>query len=107
MRWSKACQLQRKAQRKKSQSKVEYASWVTTVDHVIFERIDMGFRYAAPFDRHDWVVDRCGTRMRYIIDFYTGHNAGSKEDISFYLDVRPALDSWEGIKMRLHRYWRP
>jgi len=70
-------------------------------------RWNMLLGYAAPFDRHDWVVDRCGTRMRYIIDFYTGHNAGSKEDISFYLDVRPALDSWEGIKMRLHRYWRP
>ena len=67
--------------------------------------LDMDFRYAAPFDRHDWVIDRCGTRMRYIIDFYTGHSADSKEDISFYLDVRPALDNWEGIKMRLHRLW--
>ena len=24
--------------------------------------------YAAPFDRHDWVVDRCGTRVEYVID---------------------------------------
>lgn len=24
----------------------------------------------APFDRHDWVVDRCGTEVRYVIDFY-------------------------------------
>lgn len=23
-----------------------------------------------PFDRHDWYVDRCGTEVRYIIDFY-------------------------------------
>lgn len=23
-----------------------------------------------PFDRHDWVVDRCGREVRYIIDFY-------------------------------------
>ena len=29
-------------------------------------------RYTPPFDRHDWVVDRCGTEVRYIIDFYTG-----------------------------------
>ncbi len=24
----------------------------------------------APFDRHDWVVDRCGREVRYVIDFY-------------------------------------
>lgn len=24
----------------------------------------------APFDRHDWVVDRCGKEVRYIIDYY-------------------------------------
>lgn len=24
----------------------------------------------APFDRHDWVIDRCGKEVRYIIDFY-------------------------------------
>ena len=23
-----------------------------------------------PFDRHDWTVDRCGTEVRYIIDYY-------------------------------------
>ena len=23
-----------------------------------------------PFDRHDWVVDRCGKEVRYVIDFY-------------------------------------
>jgi len=59
--------------------------------------------YTAPFDRHDWIVDRCGTRMRYIIDFYTGRGesrAGSNPPLSFYLDVRPALDSWEAVRMR-------
>lgn len=25
---------------------------------------------AAPFDRHDWIVDRCGKEVRYVIDFY-------------------------------------
>ncbi|KAG5645894.1 hypothetical protein DXG03_005041 [Asterophora parasitica] len=51
---------------------------------------------------HDWVVDRCGTRTRYIIDFYTGHSQGAPGgDLSFYLDVRPALDNWEGVKMRV------
>ena len=45
--------------------------------------------------------------MRYIIDFYTGHDAASAkgDNLSFYLDVRPALDSWEGIKMRLQGLW--
>lgn len=28
--------------------------------------------YRPPFDRHDWIVDRCGTKQRYIIDFYNG-----------------------------------
>ncbi|KAF8819734.1 putative cytochrome C-type heme lyase [Cardiosporidium cionae] len=23
-----------------------------------------------PFDRHDWIIDRCGTPVRYVIDFY-------------------------------------
>lgn len=57
--------------------------------------------YSAPFDRHDWVVERCGTRIRYVIDFYTGRGAGaSSNNASFYLDVRPALDNWEAVKMR-------
>ncbi|KAI0818718.1 cytochrome c/c1 heme lyase-domain-containing protein [Irpex lacteus] len=57
--------------------------------------------YSAPFDRHDWVVDRCGTRLRYVIDFYTGHSQGpSANNLSFYLDVRPAIDNWEGLRLR-------
>ncbi|TCD61413.1 Cytochrome c1 heme lyase [Steccherinum ochraceum] len=59
--------------------------------------------YSAPFDRHDWVVDRCGTRMRYVIDFYTGR--GVTGGPSFYLDVRPAVDNLEGARMRVERFW--
>ncbi|KAI0747980.1 cytochrome C1 heme lyase [Daedaleopsis nitida] len=63
--------------------------------------------FSRPFDRHDWVVDRCGTRKRYVIDFYSGHTNGpSSKNLSFYLDVRPALDSWEGVRMRTERFWR-
>lgn len=63
-------------------------------------------RYTPPFDRHDWIVDRCGTRMRYVIDFYTGHNgSAASNNVSFYLDVRPALDSWEGVRLRAQRFW--
>ncbi|KAJ8519885.1 hypothetical protein ONZ45_g3206 [Pleurotus djamor] len=62
--------------------------------------------YSPPFDRHDWVVDRCGVRMRYIIDFYTGHTGGpSSNNLSFYLDARPAMDNWEGVKMRIEHLW--
>jgi cytochrome c heme-lyase len=60
--------------------------------------------YMAPFDRHDWVVDRCGTKVEYVIDFYSGRNDGpAKGKLSFYLDVRPKLNTWEGIKMRAMR----
>jgi hypothetical protein len=34
--------------------------------------------YQAPFDRHDWIVDRCGTKVRYIIDFYTGRKVRTR-----------------------------
>lgn len=60
--------------------------------------------HAEPFDRHDWVVDRGGTEIRYIIDYYHDeagapqdktpqhkHDLGSVKSIK--LDVRPALDS--------------
>ncbi|KAI0394978.1 cytochrome c/c1 heme-lyase [Xylariaceae sp. FL0594] len=61
--------------------------------------------YQAPFDRHDWVVDRCGKEIEYVIDFYAGRggNTGPDGKLSFYLDVRPKLNSWEGIKMRAFR----
>uniref|UniRef100_A0A915CZU8 Holocytochrome c-type synthase n=1 Tax=Ditylenchus dipsaci TaxID=166011 RepID=A0A915CZU8_9BILA len=36
-------------------------------------RIRSWLGYELPFDRHDWVVDRCGQRdVRYIIDYYDG-----------------------------------
>ncbi|KAI9446668.1 cytochrome C1 heme lyase [Lactarius indigo] len=57
--------------------------------------------YNPPFDRHDWVVERCGTRIRYVIDFYAGRSLpGTSNNVSFFLDVRPALDSWEAVSMR-------
>ncbi|CDO70758.1 hypothetical protein BN946_scf184798.g73 [Trametes cinnabarina] len=62
--------------------------------------------YSPPFDRHDWVVDRCGSRMRYVIDFYTGSGGSSPKNISFFLDVRPALDSWDAIRLRTQHFWK-
>jgi len=55
----------------------------------------------APFDRHDWFVDRGdGVERRYVIDFYdgaiegdsAGGFEGGKAPVNMYLDVRPALD---------------
>ncbi|WVW83650.1 hypothetical protein I302_105671 [Kwoniella bestiolae CBS 10118] len=63
--------------------------------------------YTPPFDRHDWLIDRCGTQVRYVIDFYTG-KSGLGDDaskMSFYLDVRPAVDNWEGIRTRAAGWW--
>jgi cytochrome c heme-lyase len=60
--------------------------------------------YTAPFDRHDWVVDRCGTRIEYVIDFYAGKDNGKGDGkLNFYLDVRPKLNTVEGVKMRVMR----
>lgn len=56
--------------------------------------------YKLPFDRHDWIVDRCGTDVRYVIDFYTGA-AQPLVPVSMHLDVRPALDSWSAAWDRL------
>ncbi|KAL8930234.1 MAG: hypothetical protein Q9208_000851 [Pyrenodesmia sp. 3 TL-2023] len=54
--------------------------------------------YQKPFDRHDWVVERCDGKegVEYVIDFYKGRGDG----LAFYLDVRPKLNSWEGWRMR-------
>jgi cytochrome c heme-lyase len=61
--------------------------------------------YHAPFDRHDWVIDRCGQRVEYVIDFYSGRAkvGDTSGKLNFYLDVRPKLNSLEGVKMRLGR----
>lgn len=107
--------------------------------------------YTAPFDRHDWLVDRpvipptpssptttsssspdgsdppSSIRVRYVIDFYTGRGTGLlappppppsaaandgpapeamfRPNLAFFIDCRPALDGWEGVRMRFNRYW--
>mmetsp|Transcript_19256 Transcript_19256/g.31628 ORF Transcript_19256/g.31628 Transcript_19256/m.31628 type:complete len:403 (+) Transcript_19256:203-1411(+) len=67
--------------------------------------------YPAPFDRHDWVIDRNGKEVRYIIDFYYDEEKSVKDekpqlhDIqsikSISMDARPALDSVEAIFDRI------
>lgn len=55
-----------------------------------------------PFDRHDWVVNRCGKEIEYVIDFYTTPVQAGDEP-KFFLDVRPKLNSVEGWRLRVCR----
>ncbi|KAJ5172425.1 hypothetical protein N7492_005018 [Penicillium capsulatum] len=79
-------------------------------------RINGWLGYQRPFDRHDWVVERCdGEQVEYVIDFYQGKTSGSNGTqpgltgnagpgkLSFFLDVRPKLNSYEGWRMRFHQ----
>ncbi|XP_045602022.1 holocytochrome c-type synthase [Procambarus clarkii] len=68
-------------------------------------RIRSWMGYELPFDRHDWIVDRCGKDVRYIIDYYDG-GAVNPNDYKFaILDVRPAMDSFENIWDRMVVAW--
>ena len=67
--------------------------------------------YKLPFDRHDWIVDRNGKDVRYVIDFYNakvpprgGKGASSLDvgPIAMHVDVRPALDSPEAFYERAY-----
>jgi len=62
--------------------------------------------FKLPFDRHDWVVDRCGQDVRYIIDFYSGAPQPGVP-ASMHLDVRPALDSLGALvdRLRMQARW--
>lgn len=55
-----------------------------------------------PFDRHDWYVDRCGKKIRYIIDYYATENEDGES--TYYCDCRPA-PTFGGIVDRLHMSW--
>ncbi|KAH0533668.1 holocytochrome c-type synthase [Cotesia glomerata] len=71
-------------------------------------RIRQLMGYELPFDRHDWIVDRCGKDVRYVIDYYDGGMVDAKYKFAL-LDVRPAMDSFDNIwdRMRVAYYrWR-
>lgn len=57
-------------------------------------------RYELPFDRHDWIVDRCGKDVRYIIDYYDGGLPDENYKFAL-LDVRPAMDSPQNVWDRM------
>lgn len=53
------------------------------------------------YDRHDWIIDRCGKEVRYVLDYYDPGNDPSIEDGLGTVDVRPALDSFEAASDRI------
>mmetsp|Transcript_8781 Transcript_8781/g.22297 ORF Transcript_8781/g.22297 Transcript_8781/m.22297 type:complete len:255 (-) Transcript_8781:43-807(-) len=61
--------------------------------------------YKLPFDRHDWVIERCGAQKRYVIDFYNAPPS-PESPVAMHLDVRPALDSPSAALHRLYMQWR-
>eukprot|EP00092_Neocalanus_flemingeri_P027982 GFUD01030379.1.p1 GENE.GFUD01030379.1~~GFUD01030379.1.p1 ORF type:complete len:247 (+),score=59.70 GFUD01030379.1:41-781(+) len=60
--------------------------------------------YEMPFDRHDWIIDRCGKEVRYIIDYYDGELDPGSHEFAL-LDVRPAMDSFEAVSDRMKVAW--
>lgn len=74
-------------------------------DYTPRARIRSWMGYELPFDRHDWVVDRCGQDVRYIIDYYDSQGS-IKPDYKFaILDVRPAIDSVGNVWDRMRVAW--
>mmetsp|Transcript_57071 Transcript_57071/g.105504 ORF Transcript_57071/g.105504 Transcript_57071/m.105504 type:complete len:220 (-) Transcript_57071:191-850(-) len=57
------------------------------------------FGRSAPFDRHDWHIDRCGQKIRYLVDFYDG-KPSAEFPVSIYVDARPEV-SFGGLRDRL------
>lgn len=52
-----------------------------------------------PFDRHDWYIDRCGTEVKYILDYY--NDESMNDDKNIFIDVRPAPNTISNIWHRL------
>ena len=63
-------------------------------------------RYELPFDRHDWVIERNGQDIRYVIDYYDGGAVDPKTHEFTMLDVRPALDSLGAFRDVISVAWK-
>lgn len=60
--------------------------------------------YEMPFDRHDWIIDRSGKEVRYVIDYYDGDLQPGTHKFA-NLDVRPAFDSLDAVWDRMKVAW--
>lgn len=54
------------------------------------------FGYPKPFDRHDWIVERNGQQVRYVIDYYAYQEKQGDAPVTL-VDCRPALDSLDAV----------
>jgi len=75
--------------------------------HTTKSKILKMFTGIVPFDRHDWIIDRCGTEHRYIIDYYSVEQPDPDDpfgdpDVMYSIDARPAI-TFGGVfdRMRL------
>ncbi|XP_007885304.1 cytochrome c-type heme lyase isoform X2 [Callorhinchus milii] len=68
-------------------------------------RIRSWMGYELPFDRHDWIVNRCGKEVRYVIDYYDGGEVDKTTYKFTILDVRPAFDSLTAVWDRMKVAW--
>lgn len=65
----------------------------------------------APFDRHDWYVQRpCGTVVRYVIDYYVGASPQSRKELdastpAVHIDARIAVDSLGTLCDRVRQWF--
>uniref|UniRef100_A0AC35UGP3 Holocytochrome c-type synthase n=1 Tax=Rhabditophanes sp. KR3021 TaxID=114890 RepID=A0AC35UGP3_9BILA len=65
-------------------------------------RVRSWMGYELPFDRHDWIVDRCGiSDVHYIIDYYDAGPVDTETKLFTGLDVRPSLDSFTNMVDRM------
>jgi len=55
------------------------------------------FGYPLPYDRHDWIVNRCGVHATYVIDYYDGGDVDDDFNFSL-LDVRPKMTNWSEVR---------
>jgi cytochrome c heme-lyase len=53
--------------------------------------------YPTPFERHDYLVSRCNSELRYTIEFY------STSDTEFTVDARPCFNGGRGWVDRILR----
>lgn len=62
------------------------------------------FGWTEPFDRHDWHVDRCGTHVRYLVDFYDG-KPKPPAPVAIHIDARPEI-TLGGLRDRVSLWFR-
>nr|XP_056700582.1 holocytochrome c-type synthase [Euleptes europaea] len=67
-------------------------------------RVRSWMGYELPFDRHDWIIERCGKEVRYVIDYYDGGEVDKNYQFTI-LDVRPAFDSLTAVWDRMKVAW--